>query len=377
MHASHQPTPQTQHVSTLTPMQPKKEKRKGCFIGAMSFFITVIVITAVVATVASKNPGAFQSAGNVSSKQSSSDAAQSEDVPAPIGTAVSNGKVSIKVNSASETSKIEDETGLTYYKPSDGAKFIVVNLTTENVGNEMYSFLCNNFQLIGPDKKQYSPSIMIAKNYLNSGTINPGLSETGNIAYEVPQSLKTSDCVLEFQEFLSINKAKFSLSGSAVKTSVNSAASAKPVSMSSAAPRQKASLNNKSVSKPAATRKTSPTKSNPQTLQSSTADHSDWVYISDEDAAGINSVLASKEIAGEAQSTNDGWLVCPEFIRTYGKPPYNPLVFTNKYDDWPWFPETDFDAGLIKKMKANGDAVYFNVGYRVCPDYYQKYIAKN
>lgn len=232
MHASHQPAQQTQHVPILTPTQPKKKKRKGCLIGAMSFFITIIVVTVVVAAVASKNPGTFQSVGNAS-KQSSSDAAQSEGAPAPIGSAVSNGKISIKVNSVSEVSKIEDETGLTYYKPSDGAKFIVVNLTAENVGTEMYSFLCNNFQVMSKDNKQYSPSVMLAKDYLNTGTINPGLSETGYIAYEVPQALKATDLTLEFQEFLSINKAKFALSGSTTKVATDASISTSPITINS------------------------------------------------------------------------------------------------------------------------------------------------
>lgn len=228
MHTQQTTQQPTTRIPRPAPKPPKQKKSKGW----IPIFIVLVIILAIIIGIIALVSGCAATVANQFGGNSfvptsstpgiiSSNSDASREKPAALGTAVSNEKVSIKINSVSEVSKIEDETGLTYYQPSSGAKFVVINLTAKNVGKEMYSFLCNNFQIKSKDGNQYSPSLMMAKDYLNSGTINPGLSETGNIAYDVPQSLKASDLTLEFQEFLSINKAQFALSGT-TKTAATS-----------------------------------------------------------------------------------------------------------------------------------------------------------
>lgn len=129
-----------------------------------------------------------------------------------MGVPVDNGKVSIKVNTVKEAESITDN-GLVY-NPDGGGKFIIVNLTAKNTGKELYSFVVNNFQIKSSDGKQYSPDTIFTagSEYLNSGSINPGLSKTGYIAFEVPKNIKTSTLILEFQKFWSLDTAQFSLS---------------------------------------------------------------------------------------------------------------------------------------------------------------------
>jgi hypothetical protein len=188
----------------MEPLQPiKSRKRHGCLIS----FIAVVAICVLIGALASKFTPAAES-----STSSSVGNSEALNAPAKIGAAVSNGKVSIKVNSVKEAESITDN-GLVY-NPDSGGKFIIVSLTAKNTGKELYSFLVNNFQIKSSDGKQYSPDTILTagSEYLNSGSINPGLSKTGYIAFEVPKGIKLSALTLEFQEFLSFNEADFSLS---------------------------------------------------------------------------------------------------------------------------------------------------------------------
>lgn len=204
------PQPQQQAPTVIYTNPPRK--RHGCLIAAIIVGIIVIIFLVLVANLTPKllSTSSNQFTTSQTSVQSVQQA-QSEEPPVPIGQEANNGKVSIKVNSVSETSKISDDTGYLYYSPSEGARFVLVNITARNVGNEMYSFVISNFQILDSSGNQYSPSVMVKDNYLNSGSINPGLSETGDIAFEVPKNVSLSDLKMEFSEFLSIDKADFAL----------------------------------------------------------------------------------------------------------------------------------------------------------------------
>ena len=141
-----------------------------------------------------------------------SSAPSNTETVAPIGKEIGNDKVTIKVNSATESKEISDDSGYLSYKPGAGAKFVLINITAKNIGKSSYSFVVSNFQLDGKDGKQYSPNIMVVQNYLNNGSMNPGLTETGNIAFEVPENMKLSDLTMRFQEFLSLSSNSFKIS---------------------------------------------------------------------------------------------------------------------------------------------------------------------
>ena len=194
-----QPAPQS-------PITPKKKKGKGCLIS----FLVVAVISVIVSILVNDVPESTSAKGSQPAQNLISSLAE-QSASVPIGKEINNGKVSIKVNSVKEQSSVSDETGYLQYKPNSGGKFVIINITVKNVGKEMYSFVINNFQVQGLDDTQYSPTIMVAKDYLNNGSVNPGLSETGDIGFEVPKDIDVSKLVLNFQEFLSFDKSCFSL----------------------------------------------------------------------------------------------------------------------------------------------------------------------
>lgn len=192
-------------------LQPKK--KHGCLMSAVVVIAAIAIIGGIVSTISPPAQTAAASGPSAASiARPAAASSKQEDAPVKIGAAVDNGKVSIKINFVKEMDKIND--GYLSYSPDTGGKFVVVNLTAKNTGKELYSFVVNNFQIEASDGKQYSPNTIFTagSDYLNSGSMNPGLSQTGYIAFEVPKEIKLSTLTLEFQEFLSFNKADFSLS---------------------------------------------------------------------------------------------------------------------------------------------------------------------
>ena len=184
-------------------LQPKK--KHGCLISIAVFIVAIAVIGGIASALT-------PSTKTVAAPGSSSVSAAPESAPTKIGTAIDNGEISIKINSVKEMDSINDNSLV--YKPDDGGKFIVINLTAKNTGKELYSFVVTNFQIKSSDGKQYSPSTIftVGNEYLNSGSINPGLSKTGIIAFDAPKDVKLSTLTLEFQKFWSLDTAEFSLS---------------------------------------------------------------------------------------------------------------------------------------------------------------------
>lgn len=209
-----QPMQQQQYPN---PVRTKKKRHTGAKV-CLGLLGVIILGTIIVNSIGGSNSAPVAKSvaqGKGTSAMSSavvSSAPSKTESAAPIGQEVGNDKVTIKVNSATEAKEISDDSGYLSYKPGAGAKYVLINITAKNIGKSSYSFVVNNFQLDGKDGKQYSPSIMVAQNYLNSGSMNPGLTETGNIAFEVPQNMKLSDLTMRFQEFLSLSSNSFMIS---------------------------------------------------------------------------------------------------------------------------------------------------------------------
>jgi len=94
------------------------------------------------------------------------------------------------VNEISTTNEIKDASGYLSYKPeSEGAEFLVVNVTVKNDGKESITTDSSFFKLNKGDVV-YSPTTIIttdSKFFLFDG-INPGLAKTGNVLFEIPEA---------------------------------------------------------------------------------------------------------------------------------------------------------------------------------------------
>lgn len=113
----------------------------------------------------------------------------SEVEKASVGTALKVGDVEFTVNEVSTTNEIKDSGGYISYEPdSEGAVFLVVNVTVKNNGKEAITTDSSFFKLIDGDI-EYSPSTIITTDssfFLYDG-INPGLSKQGNVLFEIPE----------------------------------------------------------------------------------------------------------------------------------------------------------------------------------------------
>lgn len=146
----------------------------------------------------------------------SSPAQDSSPLIAPIGTPVESNEFSLTVNSCYETTHIEASDGDYFYYESDaGNKYVVVNISLTNQGNSMKSLSASDFQLFTADSTiQYSPTVLISTesdDYFTFESLNPGTSITGNITFEIPETVVVSELYLRFNKFLSSDSAEFSL----------------------------------------------------------------------------------------------------------------------------------------------------------------------
>lgn len=71
-----------------------------------------------------------------------------------------------------------------YYKPGDGNQYIVLNVTVKNISDESQYVSAYTFSLIDNGISKAASYITVADK-LDTGTLEPGASITGNLLYEV------------------------------------------------------------------------------------------------------------------------------------------------------------------------------------------------
>lgn len=100
------------------------------------------------------------------------------------------GDVVFKVNKVTTTKEIKDGEFYSYKLDAEGSIFLVVNVTVKNAGKEMITTDTSFFQLL-KDEISYNPSTLLTTSgdyFLYEG-INPGLAQTGNVVFEIPEDM--------------------------------------------------------------------------------------------------------------------------------------------------------------------------------------------
>ncbi|WP_025691232.1 DUF4352 domain-containing protein [Paenibacillus zanthoxyli] len=178
----------------------KKIFKIGC-LGFIALIVLGVIITMFSpkedkkTATSTTNPSAV---ATDSTKEKAENTAKEEKKLASIGEELKVGDVVFKVNKMSTAKKIEDGQFLSYSPESEGSVFLIVNVTVKNTGNEMITTDSSYFQLMKGEIK-YTPSTLIStsdKFFMYDG-INPGLSQTGNVVFEIPENL--NDFVLNVQ----------------------------------------------------------------------------------------------------------------------------------------------------------------------------------
>ncbi|ASA24736.1 DUF4352 domain-containing protein [Paenibacillus donghaensis] len=176
----------------------KKLFKMGClgFIALIALVIIINIVSTDDDDTTNKAPTQDSSASNSNTK--SEDKKTEEKKLAAIGEELKVGDVVFKVNKISTTKKIKDGEYLSYSPSSEGSVFLVVNATVKNAGNEMITTDSSFFGLSKGDVK-YTPTTLITTSgdyFLYEG-INPGLAQTGNVVFEIPEDMK--DFILNVQ----------------------------------------------------------------------------------------------------------------------------------------------------------------------------------
>ena len=170
-------------------------------IGCLGFIVLIVIIV-IVAIVSSggddKETTATTTDASPGSKAESTPVKKAEKVLKKMGEELQVGDVVFKVNKISTTKKITDGEYLSYSPDSDGSVFLVVNVTIKNAGNELITTDSSFFELRQGERK-YTPSTLIttSKEFFLYEGINPGLSQTGSVAFEIPENEK--DFILNVQ----------------------------------------------------------------------------------------------------------------------------------------------------------------------------------
>lgn len=173
----------------------KKFFKFGCG-GLIALFGLLMILGALLGNKNNEDSDVEKITTSLEGSQKENDSAVEKEKKKGIGEELSIGKVVFKVNSIEETNIVTAGNGVFKYEPSgDGAVFFIVNLTVRNDGNELINTDSSFFKLVSDSGVEYTPSTVITadeKFFLFDG-INPGLSKTGSVLFEVPAGLTGLD----------------------------------------------------------------------------------------------------------------------------------------------------------------------------------------
>jgi hypothetical protein len=95
----------------------------------------------------------------------------------------------VSVNKVLEGTVVNPD-GLDRKEASPGTKYIVLDVTIKNTSSEARIFDSGELHITidGKDLKYDKSEIVLAKGFINFGNINPLISETGYIVFNVPES---------------------------------------------------------------------------------------------------------------------------------------------------------------------------------------------
>lgn len=105
-----------------------------------------------------------------------------------VGDDIELATMKFKFNVADEKQTISTKYGSTK-KAAEGTKFVVINLTATNITKESFDFETDGIKLTddqGRKFETYEDTIGSIDNYLNVRGLQPSISETGVIVYQVP-----------------------------------------------------------------------------------------------------------------------------------------------------------------------------------------------
>lgn len=182
----------------------KKKKGHGCLIFILIFMVIITAIGIGIGSVTSKQTEDIDSDNSTAVIEE-----ESGEINYGEEAAITDGLI-LKVNEVTETDRISVANGLLAYKPDSG-KYAVVNVTIFNNSKNGQDLLLSYFKLIGPDDASYVATLIPSADdkFITVDQINPNLSITGNLVFEIPVDLAAEDCVLKYSDFDLFNEISY------------------------------------------------------------------------------------------------------------------------------------------------------------------------
>lgn len=115
------------------------------------------------------------------------------------------GDLQIEVHSIASHDKLVDGTGFIIEKPqSNNGEFVVIDATVTNTGLKQLELDAQLvYNLVTADGAVYEPTAIPFDTFFGVENINPKLSVTGQVAFEVPAGLNDFELLIETNEMKS------------------------------------------------------------------------------------------------------------------------------------------------------------------------------
>ncbi|UOQ44722.1 DUF4352 domain-containing protein [Halobacillus salinarum] len=194
----------------------KKEKVKKPFFKRIWFWVlAIIVIIAVAGNMGGEDTAstdhneaqASEKSSNTSEKKNSSDEKKNEEKIAKLGEKVEVGKMTYTIKDTS----IKDQVGPSALPTQANGKYLVLNVSVKNNGNEAVTVDGSYFKLMQGEKTfEADTSASMSANQGEDGTIqnsffmeqlNPGSEMSGKVVFDVaPDIANSKELVVQAQE---------------------------------------------------------------------------------------------------------------------------------------------------------------------------------
>ncbi len=174
----------------------KKSNKMGCLLGAFILSMLVIFLVIVIAILGGDNS---TDSSKLSTTTNNSIETTSEYITSfqPVSGEIGNWRFAVTDFYYTKSVSV----GLLHeYSAKDGDQYCIINLSVKNIGKEMDTFLpyvtWNDDVKVKIRWKDYEytrSELFWADDHISSETINPLVTVTGNIAFELPNEIINSD----------------------------------------------------------------------------------------------------------------------------------------------------------------------------------------
>jgi len=99
---------------------------------------------------------------------------------------------------------VEKSMGVEYFEPEEGNKYVILDLTFHNVGEETYTLSSMlGFELVDNDQYTYDTSWSAPTKGSLDGTILPGQKLRGQVGFEIPENSIATELLFDYDFFTS------------------------------------------------------------------------------------------------------------------------------------------------------------------------------